>query len=362
MESLGGRRLQHLTLFVALALLFLALVDSMKAAESMRELEKAAGNVKTVCVGRFLIDIPSEAQYSLSRAVVSGYDVSTSVQETDEEFAARLQKLEQEISSSLNEAGRPSLESVQTLLLGAGKAKVFVYNRRRERTLKDDRIVPIESFDVRAMLRLPGLSVTARADGMDLNSGRELALLLGRFQPIAAGLPPPVPGFCLDHAIVRDPYPSPEGESVVMFAGLPGHPDLNIVFSSLAGSAPAPGLLARDAAVEGRMPPLSRLAFTTLRRRERIVNGLHGEELLLRVREANFTSGYDFQWEMAGKEDDILNPLLTLELESGTNPVNGGKPVQSSLPEDAMLHLWERISSSIRMRLIAAPERTAAAN
>ena len=60
--------------------------------------------------------------------------------------------------------------------------------------------------------------------------------------------------------------------------------------------------------------------------------------------------GYSFQWEAPGNRNDIHAPLLTLELDAGTNPVNGGKPVQSTLSEEALTDLWERIASSIRPR------------
>ncbi|MEH6435489.1 T6SS immunity protein Tli4 family protein [Massilia sp. DD77] len=324
--------------------------NSVQTVQDQRKVANMMSKMKTVCVGRFLLDIPAGAALNIDRGFVSGYDISTSTHETDEEFATRLRQFEAEVSSARKENGRPSLESSKVLAFGPGRGKVFVHSRRRGKTLENDRIVMTESVSVRGMLRFPGLSITASAEGMDFDSGAELARLLGRIRPLATGEIPAESGFCLDHAIVRDPYPDPEGESAVMFAGFLGHPDVSIVLSTMAGTAPAPGLLARNAAAAEREPLFMRLAFTNLRERSRTINGLPGEELLLRIRETNFTTGYDFQWEMAGNEDDILAPLLTLELGAGTNPVSGGKPVQSSLSEEVLLELWERMSSSIRIR------------
>jgi hypothetical protein len=42
-------------------------------------------------------------------------------------------------------------------------------------------------------------------------------------------------------------------------------------------------------------------------------------------------------------------------METGTNPRPGGKPVDSSLHEDAVMALWDSISSSIRLRKSDAP-------
>lgn len=89
-------------------------------------------------------------------------------------------KMELDISSSLNEAGRPGRESVETLVAGAGTAKVFVYHRRREPGSEDGRTVLIASFDARGLLRLPAWSVAASAGGMGLDSGKSLGQLWER--------------------------------------------------------------------------------------------------------------------------------------------------------------------------------------
>jgi len=77
--------------------------------------------------------------------------------------------------------------------------------------------------------------------------------------------------------------------------------------------------------------------------------------VLERVRELNFTTGFGFMWEMRGQKDDPLQPYLLLQMETGTNPNAGGKPVETSLHQDAVLALWDRISSSIRLRPSAPP-------
>lgn len=54
------------------------------------------------------------------------------------------------------------------------------------------------------------------------------------------------------------------------------------------------------------------------------------------------------------EESDPLRPFLTLNMETGTNPRPGGKPVDSSLHENAVVALWDSISSSIRLRRVSA--------
>jgi hypothetical protein len=150
-------------------------------------------------------------------------------------------------------------------------------------------------------------------------------------------------------------------ERVVMFAGLPGHPDIAIAFSTMAGTRPGQSMLARNAAAAANEPLYVRAAFKTLREKNRTINGLAGEELALRVREPNFATTFSFDWEMVGKQDDVLAPLLTLEMESGVRPRPGAKPVQSSLSEESLVALWDRISSTIRVRPTTPPKLAKAA-
>lgn len=342
------------------------LANSVQTVQDKQKVAKMTDKMKTVCVGRFLIDLPVDATVHIGRGFVSGYDVASTEQETDEEFAGRLRQFEAEVVESATEAGDRGIESVKPISFPDAQGKVFVHNRRNAQAFEGKRIVTVEDVDVHGMLRFPGVSITASADGMALESGDELIRLFGRFRPIAPDEIPRERGFCIGHAIVRDPYDHPENEGVVMFAGLSGHPDVNIVLSSMAGTDPAPGLLERHAESVERQPVFMRLAFTHLREHPRMINGLSGDELIMRVLEPNLTTGYSFQWEMAGKQEDIHAPLLTLELESGANPVTGGKPVQSTLSEEAMFDLWERIVGSIRLRSteldrVQAPEHATVA-
>ncbi|UVW26981.1 T6SS immunity protein Tli4 family protein [Massilia sp. H6] len=306
--------------------------------------------MKTVCVGRFLIDLPADARVSIGRGYAGGYEISTTADETDEQFAARLRLAEAELKELPNRDGRPSLESSKELIIGKAHGKLLVHNRQRTKVPEGDRMTMSETVSVRSLLRLPGVSITANVDWIDPDEVGDLERLLAQLMPLEEMQIPRQPGFCFDRAFVKDPYDHLGTEGVVLFAGLPGHSDVNIVFSSMSGTSAAPGLLERNTRASEREPMLMRLAFSTLRQAARAINGLEGEELVLRVREPNLTTGYSFQWEMPGKQKDIYAPLLTLELDSGTNPVTGGKPVQSTLSEGALFELWERIANSIRLR------------
>ncbi|MBQ5963255.1 T6SS immunity protein Tli4 family protein [Massilia sp. ZL223] len=361
MKWLGSRRIRWIGGLAALAMgLVSCFANSVQILQDQQKVATMSTKMKTICVGRFLVDLPVEAQVNISHGYTGGFHLSSVSEESDGDFAARIQNLEDEFAAARSEDGRPYLQSAKFFRNGSAQGKVFVYNRRRGETLVNNKVVELEDVSVQGLIRFEGLSVIASADYMALDVGERLDRLLRQIRPLDGNELPRERGFCIDHAIVSDPIDDADTEKVVMFAGLPGHPDVNIVLSSMAGTDPAPGLLERHARSAERLPLFVRMASTDLRAGKRIVNGLTGDEVGIRIREPNFTTGYSFRWEMRGKQDDIYAPVLALELVSGANPVNGGKPVQSTLSEDAMTALWERVVSSIRIRP-TEPRRTTVA-
>jgi len=92
---------------------------------------------------------------------------------------------------------------------------------------------------------------------------------------------------------------------------------------------------------------MERMRVSRLRAGPRVIRGLPGEELIRRVVEENGAQVYTFRWEVNGTEDDVLIPHLALSMTTGKS--NDG-PVPTSMSEDAALGLWDKISSSIRLR------------
>jgi hypothetical protein len=140
-----------------------------------------------------------------------------------------------------------------------------------------------------------------------------------------------------------------------MHVGLPGHPDLALSLVSMPGGGSDPGLMARAAETDARTSADAFLRITKLRERKRTMNGIEGEEVLIRAREFNFTTTYGFSWETPGMVDDPLQPYVALVLQTGISERSGGKPVETSLHEDALLSLWDSIASSICMRKNGSP-------
>lgn len=136
-----------------------------------------------------------------------------------------------------------------------------------------------------------------------------------------------------------------------MFAGLPSHPDVDFMMILAAGLNPdEQGLLERSSAAEERLSLTEKSRVTKLRAAPREIAGLPGEELVELFVEDNDARVHSFWWEVNGTKDNVFVPHFVFKMNTGTS-TDG--PVPSSLSEGAALGLWDKITSSIRVRTAA---------
>jgi hypothetical protein len=314
------------------------------------EVAKMTEKVKTVCVGRFLVDVPANAEVSLSHQMMDGFAVDT-VEESETAFSTRLAAREAEIRSrGVATDGTGGMVEASDLRVGGMSGRHFVYGLNRGYWMEGDRRVDDEFVSFEAHAHTAGLSFTLSRKVADAADAKLAEALLARLQLRGNDEVPAVAGFCIGRALFAEPLPPHNTEHVVMHLGLPGHPDIGMAFASLPGGRSARSLLTRLADMDADAGADEMLRVTKLRTGKRDINDVPGEESLERVREFNFATTFGFVWETEGVKDDPLQPFLSLELHAGISPEPGGKPVDSSLHEDAVLALWEAISSSIRLR------------
>jgi hypothetical protein len=233
--------------------------------------------------------------------------------------------------------------------------RVFVFGRSRGYLMEGDRRVEIESVSVEAHAHIDGLSVSLSAKESSESRARMAEQLLARLRVRGEDEIPAVPGFCIWRGVFAEPLPEHKTEHISMHVAFPDHPDVALAFASLPGGNKGRSLLARYADMDAEASPDEILRVSKLRSGKRNINDIAGEEVLERVREFNFTTTYGFVWEAQGVQDDPQQPFLSMELQGGISPRSGGKPVDTSLHEDAVLALWDSLSSSIRLRKSEPP-------
>jgi hypothetical protein len=316
--------------------------------------------MKTVCVGRYLVDVPGEADVSLSGERISGFEID-SVEEDESAFRERVASREAEITArgrDHDDSGEGGMVDAHDLRIPGVTGRAFVYGRSRGHMMNGDRRIEMESVSIEVHAHMNGLSFTMSASSKQAQGVKDAEALLARLQVRGRDEIPRVPGFCIWRGVFAEPLPEHENEHVTLHLGLPGHPDMGLAFDVMPAGRTDRSLLVRVADIDAEASADEMLRVTKLRSGKRNINGIDGEEVLERVRELNFTTGYSFMWEAHGVENDHLQPYLLLNMETGTNPRPGGKPVDSSLHEDAVLALWDSISSSIRLRKSDSPPPT----
>ena len=335
-------------------------MDSDVVGRHQEKVARMTHKMKTVCVGRFLIDLPEDAQIELVRPNIDGFDMAV-FDESNEDFQKRLADREMQVKALPDYAGgNRNLELVREIKTDLGvMGKVFAHSRRvtegtRARGLELERYRN-EGIAVEALLHVNGISFDLASEYYDPDKIENLPKLASQLAPNPEGQVPLEPGFCIERAYFRDPLTAEQGEQIMMFARLPDHPDVEFMLILSAGNKPdEDGLLKRSAAAEEQLSLSDRMRITRLRAAPRTIGSLSGEELIRRGIEENDAQVYSFWWEVNGTEDDVLVPHVVFKMTTGKSE-NG--PIPTSMSEDAAVGLWDKISSSIRLRS-AEPQAT----
>jgi hypothetical protein len=321
--------------------------------------------MQTVCVGRFLIDLPQAMRYQPRTANVGGFWVFA-VAETGEAFAQRVAQRQRELQAWPEDApphppGAPHLERAQRLSLNGFDVHIFQFGRQSLKGMDRGRETLETNIRHEAYAHMHGWSFDFRVDYSDPEDFERLKALIARLRLIEPGAIPDAPGLCVGPGLFADPLPVGAGEGMGLFASIPGRPGLAMVFSSSGRSTPdAETRLQRDLRVDAGLPLWARAMMTKLRQDKRSVHGIEGDEVVERWQEPAGVSTFSFHWEFNGTRDDVLRPFLHLEMSTGHPAAAGGKRVPSPLGEEALLALWDQVVSTIRVRPTRPRDQAAA--
>jgi hypothetical protein len=305
--------------------------------------------MKTLCVGRFLLDVPTRAVVSYGGSTLSGWDFSSNSDETDIEFNTRLQARENQLRQEKNEHDGQSLEVVREIRQARLYGKIFMFNREWLDGFVGEQRTIDETVNIEASARVDGISYNFRAALKFPTDIDKLEGIIRRIHWLGTATIPNDAGFCFGHGMIEGLSNADQAEFTVMFVGLKDHPDLTIALSSAAGINPGKSLISRYE--ENPIDLLYRWRFHSVRQGQRALNGIPGEEHLERVHEENGSNVHGFMWESHGTNSDVYLPVLSLEFDTGHG--KSGRPVDSSLSDSEALALWDKISSSLRRRPIA---------
>jgi len=91
------------------------------------------GKTKTACVGRFLVDVPVDAEMSLAQEMIDGFEIA-SFEESETGFGARIAARESGISArgmNHRDDGEGGMVEARDLRISGVTGRVFVFGHSR---------------------------------------------------------------------------------------------------------------------------------------------------------------------------------------------------------------------------------------
>lgn len=300
----------------------------------------ATTQLSTHCLGRFVLDLPSDAEY-----VGGSYEYGFSTVEMQhmsyEEFIKDVDAFETKLRSTKHKSGSALLLKTSS---PDARNRVLSYWER----YGADVLVRTSGYRwIDGMRYL--LKMTSDPDKMEranAHASNILAHLNSRSNDI-----PTSPGFCIAHGIITDEGSS-KNESLNARFRLKNRPDIVIDIATTRNTdEPPESLLSRK---PGVLSALGILGATlggvhNIRDGDRVVNGMPGQEWLLKAPNDQGHQAHLFTWEAPGLERDALRPQVRIDLQSANND-GGLDPTPASLTDTQMLELWERILPTLRLR------------
>lgn len=290
---------------------------------------------KTHCLGRYLIDLPADASLR-SRYKFADGTIASFPGVTQQEFERRMAAREAELEGSRHGHGGGML--VDRVEFAPGRRMYVSWASPNSRGLyRYQDVAYFRGEQVLYVFEGDGdATPQARADAQAF--GQELLTRTLRYR--ANEEIPDEAGFCFDRGFIADRELNQEEFTAGI--GLKRYPGVSIKLMSYVTGKPDMDLLKRASNVPpGFEGAVARMK--TLRRGERNIGPLKGQELLVRGDDGGRRS-YHFLWETQGRANSLAFPFMSLELSTS------GETAASPASDEEMLEIWDSILATLRPR------------
>lgn len=169
MARITRRRLIALLAIVATVAASAWGMAALRDAQDKKEVKRMTHKMMTVCLGRFLLDVPEGADIYFNPATIDGVAIEVDPLDSENAFNERIKHREQELKTAKNEAGHASLEKKEDIKHNDLSGVLFKYDRNSSYWFAKGQKVTAEGMKVEAWVhdkkiqfkRFPGLSINS---------------------------------------------------------------------------------------------------------------------------------------------------------------------------------------------------------
>ena len=316
---------------------------------------------KTVCFGRFMIDLPETAQLVWGPMWVP-YDLDV--------FPGEGHKLKEEIKAKVDEISSEKHRKEPSMLIGVfdsinPDSKIVVGYESSFYTTGAQLYSYIRLGNTAFVQSIPSSSLVVSDKNARLGIREDKTLYkkdVAELLNIARRLRlrdeneiPDEPGVCIEEGFIASPLDF-NSERIAIGFRFPEVPDVTLAIETISTARPTEDDTLKaalkggqeGARVLGLSSLFSRIRF--LRKHDRAIGNWKGAEALSRLPSKDGSpETHDFMFIAPGVANDMLRPYVKINFYTGVEENSRGQ-VQPSLTDNEAVAMWDKLTTTIRVR------------
>ncbi|WP_158904514.1 T6SS immunity protein Tli4 family protein [Burkholderia sp. L27(2015)] len=315
-------------------------------------------NLKPRCVGRYVIDMPSDVLIFGIPATLDGVDVEATAM-TLKDYQAAMDARSKELNSTKSRFGHQFLYA-DTTVGGVPGSRFFISQGDPDVLSPATRVIESYKWDrgYQIKLQIEGSDFTHPDQTNDPvvkllpnkndvpNKARAVGYLLDKIRGRMEDEIPTEPGFCFAGGFM--PGRATDQENVTVQFVLPDKHDVSFELLTNSAIQETTTLLDRSAAINASF---AQSGDRTIRKGAVALPGMQAEEWLSAGLTFANIQGQDLTLEANSKIGSAQTPFLTLNMDNGGLRLRGeDSPEKASLTEAEAVALWDAVSRTLRPR------------
>ncbi|MEJ0003861.1 MAG: T6SS immunity protein Tli4 family protein, partial [Pararobbsia sp.] len=307
---------------------------------------------QTFCIGRFVLQMPANFQSKWQKYTYNGSEIEITPNVSRLRFDDIVREREHELTDKMrtDNSGRTLLQTdiswLEKVVSPQSTSRLFIFRDSNNRDIKLGLGYVTEGYvwDDGAMFLFKSDAAETRVDAAVAADSD----IMGRIKARDNHTVPTEPGYCFNGGLITGG--TEFFELAKAYFERPSTPG-----GAIFGVEMRPNLPSDDTLFE-RVPKLAQMMGNlishtrTLRRRERPLAGLDGQEMLTQI-SANGVTAYYFIWEAKGAPDSVIHPNTHIELRiGGEHNKQTNRRESSALSEEDALVLWDIMLNSFHLR------------